>query len=60
MAETVKTVPDGVDLPINSLAQAFAGNPITTITVVYKGNTYVQTFTYVAGAITNISAWIKQ
>ena len=50
---------DGAALPLSNLPQVFANNGtnITTITVVYAGKTYVQTLTYAAGFITNISAW---
>lgn len=61
MAETVKTIPDGVNLPLASLEQTFTGNPIETITVEYppnSGKTYTQTFTYTGGVITNITGWV--
>ena len=60
MSSTVTTIPDGVELPLDSLEQAFvySGSFISTITVEYSGNTYVQTFTNNGTDITNISGWI--
>lgn len=60
MAETVKTTPDGVDLPLASLAVAVTGSPPTALTVVYQGNTYVQTITYSGSNVSNVSQWTKQ
>lgn len=62
MSETVTTQPDGAQLPLDSLDQIFGytGSNVTTITVVYQGNTYVQTFTYSGSNITNISGWVLQ
>jgi hypothetical protein len=53
---------DGVMLPIDSIAQTlgYTTGDLTTITVVYGGNTYVQTLTYTSGNITAISEWVKQ
>lgn len=53
---------DGVMLPIDSIAQTlgYTAGDLTTITVVYGGNTYVQTLTYTSGNITAISKWVKQ
>jgi|FreactcultureFD7_1027221.scaffolds.fasta_scaffold70042_2 hypothetical protein len=53
---------DGVGLPIDSLEQslAYSGSIISTITVSYLGNTYVQTFTNNGTQITDISQWILQ
>lgn len=54
---------DSVSLPASSLAQVLAYNAdgtLLTITVVYLGNTYIQTFTYTLGKITGISQWVKQ
>ena len=57
------TATDGVQVPIDSLPQSLAydgsGN-LTTTTVTYLGNTYVQTLTYTAGKVTGISQWVKQ
>jgi hypothetical protein len=62
MSDTVTTVPDGAQLPLASLAIAFAysGDLVQTATVVYGGNTYVQTFTYNGSLVSNISGWVKQ
>lgn len=62
MSDFVTTIPDGVQLPIDSVAQTlvYAGDFISTITVVYQGNTYVQTFTNDGTDITAISGWEKQ
>jgi len=62
MSETVTTIPDGVALPLISLPQVFAydGNFVSTITVTYAGNTYIQTFTNDGTNITDISGWILQ
>lgn len=53
---------DGVILPLSSLAQVmgYAGSNLTTITVTYKGNTYVQTFTYTSTNLTGQSLFVKQ
>lgn len=54
---------DGVVIPMAAVAQAFAyngSNQITTITVSYKGNVYVQTYTYTGGNLTGISLFVKQ
>lgn len=62
MSETVTTISDGVQLPLDSLEQVFGytGSNVTTITVVYAGNTYVQTFIYAGSNVTQISGWVKQ
>jgi len=51
---------NGVALPLDNLAMAFAysGSFVSTITVVYSGITYVQTFTNNGTQITNISQWV--
>lgn len=61
MSETVQGS-DGTQIPLDSVAQAFAysGGFLSTITVVYSGKTFVQTFTNNGTNITAISAWIKQ
>lgn len=54
---------DGKSIPLDSLAQTLGydgSNNLTTITVSYDGNTYIQTFTYVGSNLTGISAWVKQ
>lgn len=57
------TASDGVTLPVDSLAQTLAydgsGN-LSTITVSYGGNTYIQTLTYTGSNLTGISQWVKQ
>ena len=62
MTQTVTTVPDGVALPIESLAQVlgYTGSNLTTITVNYPPGSikfYVQTLTYSGSNVTNVSAW---
>jgi len=61
MSQTVQAN-DGAMLPLDSIEQdiAYAGSNISTITVVYQGNTYVQTFAYTGLNLTDISGWIKQ
>ena len=54
---------DGAELQLDSLAQTMAfnaSNNISTITVVFNNNTYVQTYTYTGALLTNISGWVKQ
>lgn len=53
---------DGLSIPIDSLAQTlgYTGSNLTTITVSYRGNTYVQTLTYSGSTVTAISQWVKQ
>jgi hypothetical protein len=62
MSETVTTTPDGNALPVSSLNQTFvySGSFVSTITVSYQSNTYVQTFTNNGTNITTISQWTKQ
>ena len=61
MSSTVQAN-NGAQLPLDSVEQtfAFAGGFISTITVIYAGNTYVQTFTNNGTNITTISGWIVQ
>lgn len=61
MSDTV-TATDGALLPLISLAQtyAYSGGFLSTITVSYSGNTYVQTFTNDGTNITGASQWVKQ
>lgn len=61
MSETV-TADDGTMLPLASLdtVVAYSGGNPTTFTVVYRGNTYVQTLTYSGTNVIDISGWIKQ
>lgn len=51
---------DGTILDLCSLANTFvfSGTQVQTISVQYRGNNYVQTFTYAGGQVSNISAWI--
>jgi hypothetical protein len=61
MSSTVQAN-DGAMLPLDSLPTAivYSGGFIQTLTVVYQGNTYVQTFTNNGLNIIAISGWIKQ
>jgi hypothetical protein len=60
MTDTV-TANDGVALPLCNLPLAivYDGDFVSTLTVQYRGNTYVQTFTNDGTNITEISAWIN-
>lgn len=51
---------DGIPLPLDSLAQQFtySGSFVSTITVVYQGKQYVQTFLNDGTNIIYISGWI--
>jgi hypothetical protein len=54
---------DGVNIPLADVPQAFTydGNDnVTTITVVYRDKTYIQTFTYAGNNVTNITRWEVQ
>lgn len=53
---------DGTQIPLDSVTQAFAfsGDFISTITVIYQGKTFVQTFTNNGTDITEISNWELQ
>ena len=65
MSETVQAYNSAtgksVQLPLNDVPQVFAylGGFLITITVVYAGVTYVQTFTNNGTNITAISAWVS-
>lgn len=62
MSETVQAT-NGQAIPVNDLAQEFtrdADGNVESITVVYQAITYVQTFTYTDGAVTDISQWTAQ
>lgn len=54
---------DGTLVPVESLAQALtydgSGN-LSTVSVVWGGLTYTQTFSYTSGKLSGISAWVKQ
>ncbi len=62
MSETVTATNNGASIPLDSLPQTFAysGSFVSTITVVYQGITYVQTFTNDGTNITAISGWVPQ
>lgn len=54
---------DGVGLPLDSLAQTMSyngSNQLLTITVSYKSNTYIQTYTYTSSNLTGVSIFVKQ
>lgn len=61
MIETV-LASDNTQLPLAQLEQVFTydGGFVDTITVVYTGNTYVQTFTNNGTNITEITGWVAQ
>lgn len=52
----------GTPLPIGELpvTLAYSGSFISTLTVQYYGNTYVQSFTNNGSKITYISGWVLQ
>ncbi len=53
---------NGTPIPLDSVEQAFAytGIFVSTITIEWSGETYVQTFTNNGTNITNISGWVRQ
>lgn len=59
----IVTASDGTQLDLGNLEQAFgydgSGN-CTTITIHYQGKTFVQTLTWTAGNMTDITGFIKQ
>lgn len=61
-AECSVTASDGTVLPLCSLANTFVfdGAQVQSISVTYRNKTYTQTFTYDAGEVSVISAWILQ
>jgi hypothetical protein len=61
MSETVQAS-DGTQIPLNSVTQtiAYTGDFVSTITVVYQGKTFVQTFDNDGSHITDISNWVAQ
>lgn len=63
MSSTV-TANDGTQLPLSDLAAALTYDSISgliqTITVVYAGNTYRQTYSNNGTAITSWTGWVKQ
>ena len=52
----------GTPLPLGDLpvTLAYSGSFISSLTVQYYNNTYVQTFTNNGTNITSISGWVKQ
>jgi len=61
MSDTV-IADDGVELPVEALPTTigYAGGFPVTFTVVYRGNTYIQTMTYSGNNVIAISGWVKQ
>lgn len=61
MSETVQA-DTGAQIPLSSIKQSFTydGDFVETITAIYAGVTYVQTFENDGTNITNISGWIAQ
>lgn len=54
---------DGAGLPLDGMGHAYTYNAdgtLATETVVQSGRTYVKTYTWTNGLLTNESAWIKQ
>lgn len=62
MSEANAVQMGGSKVPLDSLEQTFGyvGGFLTTITVAYRGVTYVQTFTNDGTNITVISKWVQQ
>lgn len=63
MSETFATTGSLQQLPVGDLPVALAydgSNNLTSMTVVYRGVTYIKTFTYTGSNCTNISAWVAQ
>lgn len=52
----------GVQIPLDSVEQAIAytGIFVSTITIEYAGEIYIQTFTNDGTNVTNISGWVRQ
>jgi hypothetical protein len=61
-APPVVQASDGVLLPLDQLTQTmgYTNGSLTTITVVFNGNTYIQTLTYSNGVLSTVSPWVKQ
>ena len=57
----VVTANDGTQIDLDNVDQVFAYSAgfLHTITIVFAGHTYVQTFTNNSTNITEISGWIK-
>lgn len=54
---------DGATFDLDSVAQTLTydgANKLTYTQVVYRTNTYRQTYTYTAGNLTGITEWVKQ
>lgn len=54
---------DGAALNLPSLAHSIVRNAdgsVSYVEVVLSGNTYRQTLTYTSGAVTGVSAWVRQ
>jgi hypothetical protein len=53
---------DGVLLPVDSLEQTltYTGDLISTISVSFGSEVYIQTYTYTSSNVTSISQWEKQ
>lgn len=67
MSESVTTTyieagDDGEEIPVNNLEKTYGytGGVLTTITITWKGGTYVKTLTYTGGNLTGESIWEKQ
>ncbi len=63
LTSRVVVASDGQLVPVDDLAQVIVRNgdgSVNYIQVVHVGNTYRQTLTYTTGAVTGISAWVKQ
>lgn len=61
MSETVQAS-NGAMLPLSSLAQdiTYDNALVETVTVIYQGITYVQTFTNNGTSITSSTNWVAQ
>ena len=57
---TIVTANDDTQIDLDNAAQSFtySGGFVATIVVVYRGNTYTQTFTNNGTNITAISNWV--
>ena len=62
MGSTITAVPNGVQLPLDSLAVtvAYSGSFVSTLTTIYSGITYIQTFSNNGTYITGWSSWTEQ
>jgi hypothetical protein len=59
---TFATATDNTQLDLDSLpvTLGYTGSNLTTLTIVYRENTYIQTLTYSGANVVTISNWIKQ